>query len=77
MERRFLPESISLRLPERLLDEVRATSEAGKMPYQRFFRMAIEGALLERRLSRFQAEPNRNMLRCSNFVMIISQCSAS
>ena len=37
--------SISLRLPERLLDEVRTTARRAGMPYQRFIRMAIERAL--------------------------------
>ena len=41
--------SISLRLPERLLDEVRAAAEAGNMPYQRFIRMALERVLRERK----------------------------
>ena len=37
------PESkrIGLRLPQRLLDEVRVAAEAGNIPYQRFVRMAI------------------------------------
>ena len=37
--------SISLRRPERLLDEVRTTARKAGMPYQRFIRMAIERAL--------------------------------
>lgn len=41
--------SISLRLPERLLEEVRGAAKRGNMPYQRFIRMAIERALQERK----------------------------
>lgn len=37
--------SVSLRLPESLLDEVRATAKRAGMPYQRFIRVAIERAL--------------------------------
>ncbi len=37
--------SISLRLPEPLLDEVRQVAKAGDIPYQRFIRLAIERAL--------------------------------
>jgi predicted DNA binding CopG/RHH family protein len=37
--------TVSLRLPERLLDEVRSHAEKAGMPYQRFMRLAIERAL--------------------------------
>jgi predicted DNA binding CopG/RHH family protein len=39
--------SVSLRLPEQLLDAVRDTAKRAGMPYQRFIRMAIERALHE------------------------------
>jgi predicted DNA binding CopG/RHH family protein len=39
--------SVSLRLPEQLLDEVRNTAKRAGIPYQRFIRMAIERALHE------------------------------
>lgn len=48
-ELRRKDKSISLRLPERLLDEVRDAAKRGNMPYQRFIRMAIERALQERK----------------------------
>jgi predicted DNA binding CopG/RHH family protein len=37
--------SISLRMPEPLLDEVKVVARAGDMPYQRFIRLAIVRAL--------------------------------
>jgi predicted DNA binding CopG/RHH family protein len=37
--------SISLRMPEPLLDEVKVVARAGRIPYQRFIRLAIERAL--------------------------------
>ena len=37
--------SVSLRLPEGLLEEVRRRARAAGMPYQRFIRLAIESAL--------------------------------
>ena len=37
--------SVSLRLPEQLLDQVRNRAKAAGMPYQRFMRLAIERAL--------------------------------
>lgn len=37
--------SVSLRLPEKLLDAVRQRAQRSGMPYQRFIRMAIERAL--------------------------------
>jgi len=37
--------SISLRMPEPLLDEVKVVAKSGAMPYQRFIRLAIERAL--------------------------------
>jgi predicted DNA binding CopG/RHH family protein len=37
--------SVSLRLPEKLLQAVRARAKRAGMPYQRFIRMAIERAL--------------------------------
>jgi predicted DNA binding CopG/RHH family protein len=44
-ELRRKDKSVSLRLPERLLDEVRSHAKRANMPYQRFIRMAIEHAL--------------------------------
>jgi predicted DNA binding CopG/RHH family protein len=44
-ELRRKDKSVSLRLPERLLDEVRLYAKRANMPYQRFIRMAIERAL--------------------------------
>lgn len=44
-ELRRKDKSVSLRLPERLLDEVRSYAKRANMPYQRFIRMAIERAL--------------------------------
>ncbi len=41
--------SISLRMPEPLLDQVKEAAKAGAMPYQRFIRLAIERALLNTR----------------------------
>ena len=46
-ELRRKDKSVSLRLPEQLLDEVRNTAKRAGMPYQRFIRMAIERALHE------------------------------
>jgi predicted DNA binding CopG/RHH family protein len=40
--------SVSLRLPESLLDAVRKRAASAGMPYQRFIRMAVEKALQER-----------------------------
>jgi predicted DNA binding CopG/RHH family protein len=37
--------SISLRMPEPLLEEVKLAAKTGDMPYQRFIRLAIERAL--------------------------------
>jgi predicted DNA binding CopG/RHH family protein len=37
--------TVSLRLPEALLDEVRRRAERAGMPYQRFIRMAVERAV--------------------------------
>jgi predicted DNA binding CopG/RHH family protein len=37
--------TVSLRLPEQLLEEVRARAQRAGIPYQRFMRMAIEQAL--------------------------------
>lgn len=39
--------TVSLRLPEALLDAVRQRAERAGMPYQRFIRMAVERALHE------------------------------
>ncbi len=39
--------TVSLRLPEQLLDEVRHRAASAGMPYQRFMRLAIERALGE------------------------------
>jgi predicted DNA binding CopG/RHH family protein len=44
-ELRRKDKSVSLRLPEQLLDEVRNTAKRAGMPYQRFIRLAIERAL--------------------------------
>jgi len=44
-ELRRKDKSVSLRLPEGLLDEVRAVAKRANMPYQRFIRLAIERAL--------------------------------
>ena len=44
-ELRRKDKSVSLRLPEQLLDEVRKTAKLAGLPYQRFIRMAIERAL--------------------------------
>lgn len=41
--------AVNLRLPESLLGAVRAHAKKVGMPYQRFIRMAIEQALLERK----------------------------
>ncbi|MGC5779741.1 CopG family antitoxin [Methylobacterium sp. NFXW15] len=46
-ELRRKDKSVSLRLPESLLDAVRARAEQAGMPTQRFMRLAIERALLE------------------------------
>lgn len=37
--------TISLRLPEQLLEELRTQADRAGMPYQRFIRVAIERAL--------------------------------
>jgi len=37
--------TVSLRLPETLLDAVRARAERDGVPYQRFIRLAVERAL--------------------------------
>lgn len=39
--------TVSLRLPESLLGEIRAHAERAGMPYQRFMRLAIEKAVSE------------------------------
>jgi predicted DNA binding CopG/RHH family protein len=44
-ELRRKDKSVSLRLPEQLLDEVRSTAKRAGMPTQRFIRLAIERAL--------------------------------
>jgi len=44
-ELRRKDKSISLRLPERLLDAVRINAKRVGIPYQRFIRMAIEKAV--------------------------------
>jgi predicted DNA binding CopG/RHH family protein len=44
-ELRRKDKSVSLRLPERLLEAVRQRAKRSGMPYQRFIRMAIERAL--------------------------------
>jgi predicted DNA binding CopG/RHH family protein len=44
-ELRRKDKSISLRLPERLLDAVRVNAKRVGIPYQRFIRMAIEKAV--------------------------------
>jgi predicted DNA binding CopG/RHH family protein len=46
-ELRRKDKSVSLRLPEGLLEEVRDAAKRVNMPYQRFIRMAIERALHE------------------------------
>ncbi|GJD34373.1 CopG family antitoxin [Methylobacterium aerolatum] len=46
-ELRRKDKSVSLRLPESLLDAVRARAEQAGMPTQRFMRLAIERALQE------------------------------
>ena len=45
-ELRRKDKSVSLRLPEALLDQIRARAKQEGVPYQRFIRKAIEGALL-------------------------------
>ena len=40
--------SVNLRLPEQLLDAVRERAERVGIPYQRFIRMALERALLDK-----------------------------
>ena len=37
--------SVSLRLPEALLDEVRQRAKRAGMPYQRYIRLAVERAI--------------------------------
>ncbi len=44
-ELRRKDKTVSLRLPEQLLSEVRSRAQEAGMPYQRFMRMAIEQAL--------------------------------
>ena len=44
-ELRRKDKTVSLRLPEQLLTEVRTSAERAGMPYQRFMRLAIERAL--------------------------------
>jgi predicted DNA binding CopG/RHH family protein len=44
-EMRRKDKSISLRLPEQLLDSVRHNADRIGIPYQRFIRMAIESAI--------------------------------
>ena len=39
--------TVSLRLPEALLDEVRRRAQRAGMPYQRFIRLAVERAVHE------------------------------
>jgi len=46
-ELRRKDKSVSLRLPEPLLNAVRERAEKAGMPYQRFMRLAIERALHE------------------------------
>ena len=41
--------TVSLRLPEALLNEVRLRAQRAGMPYQRFIRMAVERAVHESR----------------------------
>lgn len=38
--------TVSLRLPEALLNEIRVQAKRAGMPYQRFIRLAVERALL-------------------------------
>jgi predicted DNA binding CopG/RHH family protein len=40
--------AVSLRLPEKLYEAVKARAERAGIPYQRFIRMAIEQALQQR-----------------------------
>ena len=40
--------SVNLRLPEQLLDAVRSRAVKAGIPYQRFIRMALERALLDK-----------------------------
>ena len=47
-ELRRKDKSVSLRLPEPLLDAVRRRAASAGMPYQRFIRMAVERALQQR-----------------------------
>ncbi len=44
-EMRRKDKAVSLRLPEQLLDAVRAEAKREGVPYQRFIRLAIESAL--------------------------------
>ena len=46
-ELRRKDKTVSLRLPEALLDAVRARADRAGVPYQRFIRMAVERALVE------------------------------
>jgi hypothetical protein len=70
--------SVSLRLPERLLDEVRAAAEAGNMPCRALHpdhdRARTFGAQIAA-IPEWKSRPL--MLHCSNFVMNISQCFSS
>ena len=42
--------SVNLRLPEQLLEAVRSRALKAGIPYQRFIRMALERALLDKTL---------------------------
>lgn len=55
--------SVTLRLPEPLLNEVRARAQKAGMPYQRFMRLAIEQALHEPRPSRTPGADKRKAAR--------------
>jgi predicted DNA binding CopG/RHH family protein len=44
-ELRRKDKTVSLRLPEQLLEAIRTRADAAGMPYQRFMRLAIERAL--------------------------------
>jgi predicted DNA binding CopG/RHH family protein len=44
-EMRPKDKAVSLRVPEKLLEAVRGQAKREGVPYQRFIRMAIEGAL--------------------------------
>ncbi len=49
-ELRRKDKTVSLRLSEKLLDEVRIRAQNAGIPYQRFMRLAIERALQEPKL---------------------------